>query len=86
MQAWRSDGVVAFISDAVATRAVKHGRHWDAPAAAVVIGVPNIKNLTSSFSSSRPSFKLEFYFSRANRIVFAARLHYTYKQQEENGQ
>jgi hypothetical protein len=42
LQAWRSDGVVAFISDAVATRAVKHGRHWDAPAAAVVIGVPNI--------------------------------------------
>ena len=37
-----SDGVVVFISDAVATRAVKHGRHWDAPAAAVVIGVLNI--------------------------------------------
>jgi len=42
LQAWRSDGVEAFISDAVATRAVKHGRHWDVPTAAVVIGVPNI--------------------------------------------
>ena len=88
LQASRSDGVEALISDALATRGTaKHGRH--APVAAAVIVVLNNKKITSSFSLLtlvlvfKTSFKLETYFSRANCIAFAARLHYKYKKQEE---